>query len=117
MPAKSVDIIVNGRLKNETQKDVIWAIAPYLAECWGIGHDITNPLTGIIGLADQLLVDDEPLSPGQREAITQISECADQIYAVLKPLADTKTAIMEDAYLRNRILAIIAKVERITADG
>lgn len=116
MPAKSIDIIVTDRPSRQDRPDLVQAIAPYMAVSWSIGHDIANPLTGIFGLADELLCGEEALSPTQRESITQISDCADRIYGILQSLADTKSVIVEDDYLRNKIQAVIGKHERIRAD-
>lgn len=116
MPAKSMDIIVTERADRRDRPDLVQAIAPYMAVSWSIGHDIANPLTGIFGLTDELLSGEETLSQVQRESIGQISECADRIYGILQSLAETKSVIVNDDYLRNKVQAIIGKLERLKAD-
>ena len=117
MPARALDIIVTDRSGPINRPDLVQAIAPYVAVSWSIGHDIANPLTGIVGLTDELLSEDEPLTANQRESIGMISDCADRIYDILQDLAQTKSIIMDDDYLRNKLEAVIGKIDRSTIDG
>lgn len=83
---------------NDTQRRDLALLAelkPYLAHCLGLNHAINNPLAGIIGYAEYMLDDEEPLSEDQRHYVQQIMNCAERIRALIVALSEQKSALAE----------------------
>ncbi len=74
---------------------VLQQLKPYLAECLSLNHEINNPLAGIIGYAEYMLDDDQPLTEDQRHYVGQIMKCAERIRALVATLSQQKAALAE----------------------
>lgn len=68
---------------------------PFLAHCLNLNHEINNPLAGIIGYAEYMLGDDEPLTKDQRHYVEQIMMCAERIRALIVTLSERKSNLAE----------------------
>lgn len=83
---------------NDTQRrDLAFLehLKPYLAQCLGLNHEINNPLAGIIGYAEYMLDDEEPLSDDQRHYVQQIQNCAERIRSLIVALSERKSHLAE----------------------
>ena len=67
----------------------------------GIAHEINNPLTGIIGYAEYLLSEDEPLTESQKEGLKRIMLCAERIEKEINDLCEIKIKIAEEVDIEN----------------
>jgi nitrogen-specific signal transduction histidine kinase len=78
----------------------IWQVLkPYIGHCLTMNHDINNPLAGVLGYCEFMLMDDD-LTPTQRKHLEQISESADRIKKIVESLCDDKIAMSEKIDLR-----------------
>jgi signal transduction histidine kinase len=75
------------------------ALKPYIGHCLTMNHDINNPLAGVLGYCEFMLLDDD-LSPAQRKHLEQINECAERIKKLVEALCDDKIALTETIDLR-----------------
>ena len=116
MPANLEDITITGKSKKRVIIDRSEALATYFALCLKIGHEIANPLTGIIGLTELLLAESKTLNKSQTESLRQISFCAEQIDNALRQLTDSKSIIIENKHLLDEIQAILEMGDKITVD-
>jgi signal transduction histidine kinase len=86
---------------NLTEDYAVWqALKPYIGHCLSMNHDINNPLAGVLGYCEFMLLEDD-LSPTQRKHLEQISECAERIKKLVETLCDDKIALVEKIDLRN----------------
>lgn len=84
-----------------TDDYAVWqALKPYIGHCLAMNHDINNPLAGVLGYCEFMLLD-EDLSPTQRKHLEQINECAERIKKLVETLCDDKIALTEKIDLRN----------------
>ncbi|HUV31609.1 MAG TPA: histidine kinase dimerization/phospho-acceptor domain-containing protein [Acidobacteriota bacterium] len=70
-------------------------LKPYIARCLTLNHDINNPLAGIIGYVEYILMDEDKISPGHQQSLQQIMKCAERIKALVDELHDEKIALNE----------------------
>jgi signal transduction histidine kinase len=83
-----------------TEDLAVWqALKPYIGHCLSMNHDINNPLAGVLGYCEFMLLEDD-LSPTQRKHLEQISECAERIKKLVETLCDDKIALVEKIDLR-----------------
>lgn len=78
----------------------IWqTLKPYIGHCLAMNHDINNPLAGVIGYCEFMLLDDD-LTPTQRKHLVQIAECADRIKKLVEALCEEKISLTENIDLK-----------------
>ena len=83
-----------------TDDYAVWqALKPYIGHCLTMNHDINNPLAGVLGYCEFMLLDDN-LTPTQRKHLEQINECAERIKKQVETLCDDKIALVEKIDLR-----------------
>jgi signal transduction histidine kinase len=79
----------------------LWrALKPYIGRCLTLNHDINNPLAGIIGYGEFMLVDEASLSDDQRGYLTKIMQCAERIRKLVDDLCREKIELGEKIDLR-----------------
>ena len=71
------------------------AIKPYLGHCLNLNHDLNNPLAGVIGYAEFLLLDEDELTEDQKNSIQQILSCGERMKALLESLCIEKISLSE----------------------
>lgn len=69
------------------------ALRPYLSRCLTMNHDLNNPLTGILGYTEFMLMDQETLTAEQRANLEQIARCAEQMRTVVEGLSNEKIGL------------------------
>jgi len=69
------------------------ALKPYLSRCLTMNHDLNNPLTGILGYTEFMLMDQETLTEEQRLNLEQIARCAEQMRLVVEGLSNEKIGL------------------------
>jgi len=75
------------------------SVRPFLMRCFSLNHDINNPLAGIIGYAEVLVEDGEPLTDEQRVGLGHILQCAERIRSLVNQLSEEKARLMADDLL------------------
>lgn len=74
----------------------IWQVLkPYIGHCLTMNHDVNNPLAGVLGYCEFMLLDAD-LSPMQREHLEHIREAANRIRKIVESLSDDKIALAEN---------------------
>ncbi len=68
-------------------------LKPFIAESLTLNHDINNPLAGILGYAEYMLMDSAELTPEQRSNLEQVLECAERIEKIVTGLSDLKVRL------------------------
>ena len=89
---------ITEELKEELR--VYQALKPYIGHCLSLNHDINNPLAGILGYAEFMMVDAESLSEDQIHNLQQIIICAGRIQKLVEALCDEKISLDEKIDLR-----------------
>ncbi len=102
-------IDISDELKQEIK--LCRALRPYIGHCLSMNHDINNPLAGIIGFSEYLLMDEDTLTEEQAANIKQIMTCAERIRKLMERLCDHKMSLAEDIDLES-ITARYKKVQR-----
>jgi len=69
------------------------ALKPYLSRCLTMNHDLNNPLTGILGYTEFMLMDQGQLTDEQRSSLEQIARCAEQMRKVVEGLSHEKISL------------------------
>jgi signal transduction histidine kinase len=75
------------------------AVRSFLSRCLLLNHDINNPLAGIIGYAEVLLEDSDPLTEEQRTGLEHILRCAEKIRTISDGLSEDKARLIEQGLL------------------
>ncbi len=68
-------------------------LKPIIADCLTLNHDINNPLSGILGYADFMLMDRENLTEEQRQELREIVTCAERIKKHMDRLGDVRAKL------------------------
>lgn len=76
-------------------------LKPYIGHCLTLNHDINNPLTGIIGYCEYLLVDPQFLDKTQKKYLQQILQCAERIKKLVENLCEEKISMAEKIDLKS----------------
>ncbi|RLE17654.1 MAG: hypothetical protein DRJ65_22475 [Acidobacteria bacterium] len=100
---------ISDELKREIK--LFRALQPYIGHCLSMNHDINNPLAGIIGFSEYLLMDEETLTKEQAANIKQIMKCAERIRKLMVNLCDHKMLLAEGLDLES-ITARYKKVQK-----
>lgn len=79
------------------------ALRPYLAKCLRLNHELNNPLAGILGYTELLLMEKDTLSEDQLDNLMRIVECTKIMQSRLMDIANDKEALatqidFEDLY-------------------
>ena len=77
------------------ERELFQTLKPFLAYTLTLNHDLNNPLTGIMGYTEFLLMESDILSTDQIELLNNIQKCAERIQKILEDLCDKKTAISD----------------------
>ncbi len=77
----------------EAELAVYRVLKPYIGRCLTLNHDINNPLAGIIGYCEVLLMDSDKLTESQQGYLQQIFQCAERIKAMVDDLCEEKIAL------------------------
>ena len=87
--------LVKADLTDELRQElaVYRALRPYLSRCLTMNHDLNNPLTGILGYTEFMLMDQETLTDEQRANLEQIARCAEQMRTVVEGLSNEKIGL------------------------
>ena len=72
---------------------------PLLKICLNLNHEISNPLTGIIGFSEALLMETE-LTETQAEYVEQILRCADRIRTQIELVCREKIDLVSRSSVR-----------------
>lgn len=100
MSEKTASITEPQAAVDPTDDHAAWqALKPYIGHCLTMNHDINNPLAGVLGYCEFILMDDD-LSPSHRKHLEQIAECAERIKKLVEALCDEKIALAEKVDLR-----------------
>lgn len=75
-------------------------LQPLLSACFGLNHDLNNPLAGILGFAEILLEPDSGLNEESRAHVRIISDCAERMKLSLIRLSDRKIELAGEIDLR-----------------
>jgi signal transduction histidine kinase len=78
--------------KLERELEVFRALKPYIGRCLTMNHDLNNPLTGILGYAEFMLMDASNLSDDQKSNLEQILRCAERMKEVVEGLSRLKSS-------------------------
>jgi len=76
-------------------------LKPLINRCLILNHEINNPLAGIIGYAEYLLSEHEPLTESQKEGLNQIMLCAERIEKEINDLCEIKIELSEEVDIKN----------------
>ena len=76
-------------------------LKPLLADCLTLNHEINNPLSGVLGYAEFMLMDGENLTEEQRQELQEIVTCAERIKKQVDRLGDIKTELSKKIDLRS----------------
>ncbi len=75
-------------------------LKPLVDLCLNLNHDVNNPLTGILGYAEFLLMSETNLTVDQRTDLKQIVTCAERIQVLMgnlmSKLNETESALVRD---------------------
>ncbi|MBK7140684.1 MAG: hypothetical protein IPH75_01230 [bacterium] len=83
-----------------TDDYAVWqTLKPYIGHCLTMNHDINNPLAGVLGYCEFMLMDDD-FPPSHRKHLEQIADCAERIKKLVEALCDDKIAMAEKIDLR-----------------
>ena len=83
-------------------------LRPLIAQCLTLNHDLNNPLAGIIGFAEFLLMDAETLTKEQQKGLQQILKCAERIRASIDALCEEKAELSKSVDMTT-ILEVLEK--------
>jgi nitrogen-specific signal transduction histidine kinase len=92
---------ISEELKEEI--DLFRLLKPFIAYCLTLRHEINNPLSGVLGYADFMLMDGENLTEEQRSELQEIVTCAEKIKEHLDRLGDIKGKLSEKIDLKTVI--------------
>lgn len=96
-----------------TEDPQVWkALKPYIGHCLTMNHDINNPLAGILGYSEFILMDDD-LPPAHRKHMEQIADCAERIKRLVETLCDEKIALAEKIDLRSVTDAYVRAAKKL----
>ena len=70
-------------------------LRPLIGRCLTLNHDLNNPLTGVMGYAEFLLLDKDGMSKDQRDNLQQIVSCAERMKALIDELAAEKSKVKD----------------------
>lgn len=75
-------------------------LKPLVDLCLSLNHDVNNPLTGIMGYAEFLLMTVADLTTDQRADLEQIVTCAERIHILMgnmmRTLNESESAMVRD---------------------
>lgn len=71
-------------------------LKPYLGHCLTMNHDLNNPLSGVLGYAEYILMDDDKLTEDQKANLQQIVKCAERMRELINHLCEEKIALTEN---------------------
>jgi len=91
------------------------ALRKYIARCLTLNHDLNNPLAGILGYAEFLLMDGDNLTQDQKVQIDQILKCAERIKKQVDTLCAEKIALAEEIDLEAALKRFLAEPEKSIA--
>jgi signal transduction histidine kinase len=80
---------------NTIEFDSYIELKPYIARCLQLNHELSNPLTGIIGYCDFLLETNQNIPDELLIYIKQILTCAERMEKILKNLSEAKVKLNE----------------------
>lgn len=75
--------------------DLFRLLKPFIAYCLRLDHEINNPLSGVLGYADFMLMDGENLTEEQRNELREIVICAERIRKHMDQIGDIKGKLSE----------------------
>jgi nitrogen-specific signal transduction histidine kinase len=78
-----------------TDLELFQVLKPYIGHCLSMNHDINNPLAGIIGYCEFLLLEPENLTKQQIKQLEMIAKCAERIRKLVENLCEEKIALTE----------------------
>ena len=94
------DIAKNRRaVQPDDDQELLQVFKPFLVYSLSLNHDLNNPLTGIMGYTEFLLMESDTLSTDQIELLKNIQKCSERIQKILEDLYDKKAAIGEKVNL------------------
>lgn len=70
-------------------------LEPLIFQCLSLNHDINNPLTGILGYGEILLLDADKLPAETADQLKTIMDCAERIKTIVEELSEVKSAVSE----------------------
>jgi signal transduction histidine kinase len=79
---------------DQSDRDLLDQLKPFLAYCLKVNHEINNPLAGIIGYTEYMLDDDDPLTDDQRHYVKQIMQCAERIQKIVSEMSTRKADLL-----------------------
>lgn len=77
-------------------------LKPLIAHCLTLNHELNNPLAGIIGYAEFMMVADE-LTDEQRQHLDQIMTSAERIRKSIEKLSEVKIELSKDVDMHRLI--------------
>ena len=95
--SKTVDNLQHTEISDSLREEieVIRALKPYLGHCLTMNHDLNNPLAGVLGYAEYILMDADNLTNDQKSNLKQIVKCAERMKALISQLCEEKIELAE----------------------
>lgn len=81
------------------------ALKPYIGHCLLLNHDLNNPLAGVLGYTELLLLDGDKLTDDQRGSLEAIQKCAERIKTLVDNLARHKISLTAQVDLESVVQA------------
>jgi signal transduction histidine kinase/CheY-like chemotaxis protein len=97
------------QLVNRRTEELAQAVSSRSAFLANMGHEIRNPLNGVVGLVDTLRA--RELAPEQKGIVDRIGTCADQLISVIDDVLEYARIDAGRIALRNRTHAVREPVE------
>jgi len=97
------------QLVNTRTEELAQAVSARSAFLANMGHEIRNPLNGVVGLVDTLRARD--LAPEQQAIVGRIGTCADQLISVIDDVLEYARIDAGRIALRTRAFAVREPVE------
>lgn len=93
------------------QFEIFLKLRPFISICLKLNHDLNNPLAGIIGYTEFLVMEPDGMTEDQVDLINKIAECASRMERIIKVLCDEKNALSEGLDL-NRVNSLFEDCDR-----
>ncbi|MBE2215847.1 MAG: response regulator [Opitutaceae bacterium] len=97
------------QLVNTRTEELAQAVSARSAFLANMGHEIRNPLNGVVGLVDTLRA--RALAPEQKGIVDRIGTCADQLISVIDDVLEYARIDAGRIALRNRAFSVREPVE------
>ena len=87
----------NASISEELKEEIALfrMLRPYIAHCLNLNHEINNALSGVIGFAECMLMDEDGLSDSHRAYVQNILACGEKIQKLVEKLCHEKIELYE----------------------